>query len=537
MNEKKYLILLLVGLIVSVAGAMIQTVPGYMDAEYYYAGGLQLANGAGFNEPFLWNYLDDPSGIPHHSHTYWMPLPSIIAAAGMLLTGSRTFFSARLLFILLAACVPLVTALLAEELGQDKTNSMLAGLLAAYPGFYVVYLTNTETFTLYMLLGAVFFWVAAKVTLRFKASILKSVTLGITVGLMHLTRAEGLIWLLPALIVVIYDTLEIWKIKAKTTETTQILRIAILYSVVIFTYLLIMMPWYWRNIHIYGSMMSPGGSKTIWMTDYNQTFIYPLGYLNPENWLKMGWQYHIEARWNALLLNLGNLIGVQGEIFLLPLIVMGVLRCRKNPMVWLAGITWTMVLGLMTIVFPYSGPRGGFIHSGAAIQPMLWVMAVVGLDVFIDFGKRIRNWDARTAKPVFGACLVAISAFLSIVIFYARIFGGDIQNPIWEQSWKEHIEIHSALSVHGLEKESVVMINNPPGFFVSTGQPAIVIPDGDLETLVMVAHRYNADYAAIQKDHVVGLAALYKTPEDVTGLRYLGTTGNARLFEIKPELE
>ena len=148
---------------------MIQTVPGYMDAEYYYAGGLQLANGAGFNEPFLWNYLDNPVGLPHSSHTYWMPLPSLIAAAGMLLTGSRTFLSARLIFILLAACIPLVTALLAEALGQDKTNAMLAGLLAAFPGFYVVYSSNTETFTLYMLLGAVFFGVASKRCLRIKS--------------------------------------------------------------------------------------------------------------------------------------------------------------------------------------------------------------------------------------------------------------------------------------------------------------------------------------------------------------------------------
>ena len=167
----------------------------------------------------------------------------------------------------------------------------------------------------------------------------------------------------------------------------------------------------------------------------------------------------------------------------------------------------------------------------------MWVMAVVGLDVFIGFGERVRNWDVRTAKPVFGAGLVAISVFLSIVLFYARIFGGDIQDPVWERSWKEHTEIYSALSAHGLVKESVVMINNPPGFFVSTGQAAIVIPDGDLETLVMVASRYDADYVAIQKDHVVGLTALYETPENVKGLHYLGTTGNTKLFEVISELE
>ena len=46
-----------------------------MDAEYYYAGGIRLAEGDGFTENFLWNYLDNPVGLPHPAFTYWMPFP------------------------------------------------------------------------------------------------------------------------------------------------------------------------------------------------------------------------------------------------------------------------------------------------------------------------------------------------------------------------------------------------------------------------------------------------------------------------------
>jgi hypothetical protein len=43
----------------------LQPVPGYMDAEYYYAGAIRLHEGYGFTQPFLWNYLDEPAGLPH----------------------------------------------------------------------------------------------------------------------------------------------------------------------------------------------------------------------------------------------------------------------------------------------------------------------------------------------------------------------------------------------------------------------------------------------------------------------------------------
>jgi len=90
MNWRHYLILFVIGLLVPFAVSRLQTLPGYMDADYYFAGGIQLANGNGFTEPYLWNYLDDPAGLPPPSHTYWMPLASIVSALGMWITGQKT---------------------------------------------------------------------------------------------------------------------------------------------------------------------------------------------------------------------------------------------------------------------------------------------------------------------------------------------------------------------------------------------------------------------------------------------------------------
>ncbi len=157
MSWRHYLLLALLGAVVLTGVAAFQSAPGYMDADYYHASGLQLAAGRGFTEPFLWNYLDDPAGLPHASHAYWMPLGSMLAAAGAALFRSLSFTTSRLGFIVVAALVPPLTAALAWSFTSRRDLSMAAGLLAVFPAFYLPFLPVTDTFGIYMLLGGSFF--------------------------------------------------------------------------------------------------------------------------------------------------------------------------------------------------------------------------------------------------------------------------------------------------------------------------------------------------------------------------------------------
>src|SRR5512143_3168308 len=143
MKFRWYLLFFLMGLGVLSLVAMFESAPGYMDAEYYYAGGQRLAAGQGFSELVLWNYLDDPASIPHPSHAYWMPLASLLAALGMQVTGVIGFGAGKLGFILLAACLPPLTADLALPLTHKPNLALLAGLLAVFPAFYLAYLPTT----------------------------------------------------------------------------------------------------------------------------------------------------------------------------------------------------------------------------------------------------------------------------------------------------------------------------------------------------------------------------------------------------------
>ena len=157
MSRRSLLLLFLLGLAVPLGIAQFQSLPGYMDSDYYFGGGVQLARGNGFTELYLWNYLADPRGLPTPSHAYWMPLASILAAAGMWLTGQTTFASARIGFILLAALVPPLTSLLAFRLTSNRAASLLSGLLACFPIYYAPFLPVPDNYAIYMLLSIAFF--------------------------------------------------------------------------------------------------------------------------------------------------------------------------------------------------------------------------------------------------------------------------------------------------------------------------------------------------------------------------------------------
>ena len=213
MTRRDLLLLFLLGLAVPLAIAQFQSLPGYMDADYYFGGGIQLARGNGFTEPYLWNYLAGPQGLPTPSHAYWMPLASIISAIGMWLTRQANFASARLGFILLAALVPPLTALLAFRLTSSRALSLLSGLLACFPIYYAPFLPVTDNYAIYMVLGISFFLLLSSLIESTTAdqlpftnyrSLITFFLLGIISALMTLARSDGLLWLGLSLLVALW---------------------------------------------------------------------------------------------------------------------------------------------------------------------------------------------------------------------------------------------------------------------------------------------------------------------------------------------
>ncbi|NOY99246.1 MAG: hypothetical protein GXP40_08605 [Chloroflexi bacterium] len=523
MTWRMYALLFLLGLGVALGVAHFQSAPGYMDADYYYAGGLRLADGHGFSEPFLWNYLDDPDGLPHPSHAYWMPLASILAGAGMRLAGTLGFAAARWPFLLLSASVPLITAALTFSLTSRRDLSLCAGLLAAFAGYYAPFLSTTDTFGLYMLLGGAFF-----LALGMRHLWLRALALGVLTGLMHLARADGVMWLVIGALGVLFVP--------RSSERTSRSPFSTFCSLFLLLagYALVMAPWLMRNLSAFGAPLAPGGGQMLWLTRYDEIFSYPANRLSFETWLASGWGAILQARLWALKWNLGTMLGVQGGIVLFPLILVGVWRLRADMRVRLGALAWGLTFFVMTVIFPFAGARGSFYHSGAALQPLWWALAPVGLDRIVAWGARRRNWPQRQARRIFQTGLVGIAILLTGAIVFGRVIAPSSGNQAWGWEANRYRSVEAFISERGAPADAVVIVGNPPGYFAATGRAAISVPDGDVQTLLAVAERYNGRYLLLEPNATPGgLLTLLEKPEQQSDLTYLGLVDGARVFVIQ----
>jgi len=265
------LILFCLALIVRLLTAWLLTGPPYMDAHYYTVGTWRLVEGYGLTEPFLWHYLDNPTGIPHPGFLYWMPLPSILAAPLVALPFpllGRSFLAVQLPFVLLSALLPLVSYSVAQAVTGLRRHAWAAGLLTLFSGFFVPFWTLPETFAPFALFGSLALWLSGRGMQEARGrKQIAGLLVGLLVGLAHLTRADGVL-LLP---VVAFAPLA----SVRSRNTQHALRAVIgRWSLIILGYLLVMGPWFIRNLNVIGTPLSPAGMKTLWLTTYDDLFCY-----------------------------------------------------------------------------------------------------------------------------------------------------------------------------------------------------------------------------------------------------------------------
>jgi hypothetical protein len=490
MKLRRILTLFVLGLLVFVIAAYWVRSPGYMDADYYFSTSQTLIKTGGLTEPFIWNYLDDPTGIPHPSHLYWMPLPSFLGAFSMGLFG-LSFRGAQVLFIFLAALLPVLTGVLAYRLHGDEELAFQSGLLAIFPVYYFPYLVTTDTFTPYALIGALALWVTANAIQSegFRVWIV----VGLLVGLAHLTRADGLLFFIPAAFAIR------WRERDRAKATLLVL----------VGYASVMALWWLRNIIVSGSIFQPGAGRALWLLSYDELFSFPADLLTSQRWLQSGLGAILSARTEGLWTNLQRLIAENGMIYLGPFILVGARRMWREPLIRLTAIYLLCLIVVMSLIFPFAGAYGGFFHSGIAIMPVFWTLATVGLSTVIEWAARKRRWHVKEAKRVFSSASILFALLLSAGLFFIKAIGQDPRDPRWDGSFQSYQELGERIKEMD-PTPGVIAINNPPGLYVASELSAVVIPNGSEETLSGVIDRYRVEWVVLDANRPADLAALYE---------------------------
>ena len=519
LKRRDYLFLAVATAIVVLVIVALQPVPGYMDADYYYAGGTQLAQGKGFSDPFLWNYLDLPEGIPHPSNSYWNPLASMIAAGGMILTGKINFLSARIGFILMALMVPLVVAALSQRITHRRDLALISGILAIFPGYYLPFVVTTDNYSLYLLVGALYFLLLTRLTAP------KSFLLGSLAGLLNLARGDGLLWLPLTLFAV---TVLAFREYQAEVSWARLRRSVLSASLVLVGYLLVMGAWLGRDLVAFGTLLPPGSKPVPWMTSYSQIYTFTPGQYTFQSLLANGWLAILKMRAKAFWQNLSTAFLAQGMVFLFPLVVIGAWKVRKLFVVQFGALGWFILLLAESLLFPFASVNGGFFHAGTVFQPLMFVLIPLGLDVLVNRLREMKH-SLRQVSMLLPAVLLIFVISLNVMLVKIRVIDSG-----WNEGEYLYQTADQFLVEQGARPQDVVMVRNPPAYYIMTGRSTISIPYGDLETLLAASRKYNAGYIILERDGTPkSLIDLYNHPNDYPDFAYLGAIGDSRILLIK----
>jgi hypothetical protein len=280
-----------------------------------------------------------------------------------------------------------------------------------------------------------------------------------------------------------------------------------------------------RNWLAFGSLLAPGAARTIWLTNYDDLFAFPAAGLNYTAWIAGGWGAILSARLSALAQNIGSAVAVQGLVILAPLMIWGARLKTKQPAVRAGLGLWIALLLILSLVFPFSGARGGFFHALAGLQALSWALAAVGLAAFVEWGARRRGWNAKQALRIFGAAAIVLALGLSGYVGYARL-------QTWNQSSNDYMEIGQRLVELNVSRDAIVMVNNPPGFALATNRSAIVIPNGGVQGTLAAAHEFGASVLILESNHPADWDSIYASPQTLSSIQYVESLDGAQIFFI-----
>ena len=512
MLRRDHWLILGLALIARVLAALPQAQPNYMDAAYYTVGGQRLVQGLGFSDPYVWNYLDQPTTLPHPSHLYWMPLPSILVAVSQSIFGIN-YRAAQLPFVLLSAVLPIIAYAVAWQVSASRRHAWLAALLTIFSGFYLPYWGVPESFTPFAVFGALAIYGSAD-----HSSTWKVLAAGACAGLAHLSRADGVLLLIPVFGL------------AYTARPARSFKRDI--AAILLGYVAVTVPWFARNVGVIGAPLSSAGLKAAWLCNYDERFLYDVP-LDFNHLLGCGIDHVVLDKLNSLASGLIHLMAEDGMIFLAPLMAVGLWRSRRHRLIRGASMYLVLLFFTMSIVFTFAGDRGGLFHSSGALLPFLFAAAPIGLDALIGWiAAWHRTWNAAAARSVFGASMLGLAVVLSVGLWRSRVIGSDLANPVWNQASQVYQSIGLWLSDRGAAG-SIVMVNDPPDFFYQTHIQAIVIPDGDVTTLLAAADRFGAGWLILDENHARGLDDFYAGRETHPRLTRVTDFGSTIVYQIR----
>lgn len=464
--------LLLVSLafvVVRLATAAVVSQPGYTDSYYFVDVAARLAHGQGLTADFLWSPLEggrDPASLslPVPSHLFWVPLPTVLAAAGIVLFGGLldTFGAAQVPFLAVAALIPATTFVAARGLGAGRRFALAAAVVAGCGGIFATGFVAVDAFAPAAVLGTAFFLLFRRAA---GGDLAAGAAAGAVVGLLYLTRSEAALFGLALLALVVVPRAR----RAGLAGTLVALAIG----------------GAWLARDLAAGLPPDLLARSALLVRYEDFFAYQPAYLGSA----VSPTDLAGVKAGALLAN-ALMFASAYAVFLLVPLGAGVRAFWSRADVR----AWTALAVLLylaeSLVFTLHSTRGSYPHSLAAIFPYGVALAAAG-------GERVLAGRARPAAALWTLGVVALVAAASAEVVYA-----------WDGA------NNAAARVRAAADEAI-----PAGPFLAIdaaawrwigGRPVAVTPADGLEAAACVAARIGARSVVLEAAHFSRYDALYR---------------------------
>jgi hypothetical protein len=506
-GRRDVLALVALGLLARGLTAALLRHPGYLDAAYYYAVARNVAQGRGLTEDFIITYLTTPAQVTHPSNLWWLPGASLLLVPFFWLLGTH-WWVALVPNVLLTGTLPALGYWLGRDLLGTRRAALGAGLLTLVSGFYYpLYDPLPDNFGLYA-------WAAGGALLLLaqgaRGRPRRFALAGLCCGVAHLARAEA-----PLLLAIgVGIWLWAWRAGARPSEKREAAGETLvalpLWSLAAFAggYLLVMAPWFARNLALLGTPLPPGGLQGAWLRGYNDFFSYQQP-VTLATYLAWGPGPILGSKLAALAQTALHLAAVL-SFALAPFALIGMWRLRHR----VAARPWLLYTAgawlALALLFPFPAIYGSVLHSEVAVFPFLNVAAVAGLDGALDWiacrtGADTRRTAAR--QRVYLGAAIALATAMSAFLVLSNAHDWDATAGAYATAGQL-----IAADAHGPTHASttpVVMVADPANYYVVSGQRAIMLPDQGLATMAAAARRYGARYLVLEPAHSHAQSALW----------------------------
>jgi len=146
----------------------------------------------------------------------------------------------------------------------------------------------------------------------------------------------------------------------------------------------------------------------------------------------------------------------------------------------------------------------------------------------LDWLQRRDRFTDKNAPHIFQGLLVILAILFTGYLVNFRVIATG-----WAKDDVIYASVEEKFRESGINSTDVVIVRNPPGYYVRTRRSAILLPLGDESTILEIAKRYNAQYLVLEKENSLkDLQDLYDDPQANPGFIYLGEAAGAHLYRI-----